>query len=140
VPLASALPFLLPFRLPHGRFLRALNPVCTKSHMITILLLLALHAPKATAMTNDVLLKARYTAAEGTDPEYGQGAIERNELRHHPLPHLEWLILADAPVSPSELQAKLNDAVDPKHGSFVVESPTADEEEQVRAGKITFQR
>ena len=108
--------------------------------MITILLLLALHAPKATAMTNEVLLKARYTAVEGTDPEYGQGAIERNELRHHPLPHLEWLILTDAPVTPSELQAKLNDAVDPKHGSFVVESPTAQEEEQVRAGKITFQK
>ncbi len=108
--------------------------------MITILLVLALHAPKATAMTNDVLLKARYNAVEGTDPEYGQGAIERNELRHHPLPHLEWLILAEAPVNASELQTKLNDAVDPKHGSFVVVSPTAEEEEQVRSGKITFQR
>ncbi len=108
--------------------------------MITILLVLALHAPKATAMTNDVLLKARYTAVEGTDPEYGQGAVERNELRHHPLPRLEWLILAEAPVSASELQRKLNDAVDPKHGSFVVVSPTAEEEEQVRSGKIMFQR
>src|SRR5436305_1074799 len=31
--------------------------------MITILLLLALHAPEATAVHDDVLLKARYTAA-----------------------------------------------------------------------------
>ena len=48
--------------------------------MITILLLLALHAPE------DSVLKARYIAVEGTDVEYGQGAIERNELLHHPLP------------------------------------------------------
>ena len=34
------------------------------------------------------VLKARYIAVEGTDPEYGQGAIERNELLHHPLPNL----------------------------------------------------
>ena len=113
--------------------------------MITILLVLALQAPKASAMTTtdvptDVLLKARYLAVEGTDPEYGQGAIERNELQHHPMPHLEWLILAAAPTSAAELKAKLNAAVDPKHGSFVVEAPSADEEEQVRAGKITFQR
>jgi hypothetical protein len=52
--------------------------------MITILLLLALHAPEAIAMHEDVLLKARYTAVEGTDPEYGQGAIERNDLRPPP--------------------------------------------------------
>ncbi|MEA2238125.1 MAG: hypothetical protein QOC81_2849 [Thermoanaerobaculia bacterium] len=109
--------------------------------MITILLLLALHAPKATAMTtDDVLLKARYIAVEGTDPEYGQSAIERNELRHHPMPHLEWLILAEGPMDAAELKANLNAAVDPKHGSFVVEAPSADEEEQVRSGRITFQR
>jgi hypothetical protein len=108
--------------------------------MITILLLLALHAPKATAMTTDVLLKARYITVEGTDPEYGQGAIERNELRHHPMPHLEWLILIEAPTSAADLQAKLNGAVDPKHGSFVVEAPSSDEEEEVRSGKIPFQR
>jgi len=108
--------------------------------MITILLLLALHAPEATAVHDDVLLKARYTAVEGTDPEYGQGAIERNDLRHHPLPHLEWLILVDAPADAAEWQAKLNASVDPKHGSFVVECATAEEEKAVREGKITMQR
>ena len=108
--------------------------------MITILLLLALHAPEASAMHDDVLLKARYTAVEGTDPEYGQGAIERNELRHHPLPHLEWLILVEAPGDPSEWQARLNAAVDPKHGSFTVERASAEEEKAVREGRVTLQK
>lgn len=108
--------------------------------MITILLLLALHAPKATAMHDDVLLKARYLAVEGTDPEYGQGAIERNELRHHPLPHLQWLILVEAPGDVADWRAKLNAAVDPKHGSFVVECASEEEEKAVREGKITMQR
>jgi hypothetical protein len=101
--------------------------------MITILLLLALRAPE------DIVLKARYIAVEGTDPEYGQGAIERNELRHHPLPHLQWLILVDS-GDPASWQAKLNAAVDPKHGSFVVECASAEEEKQARDGTITFQR
>ena len=103
--------------------------------MITILLLLALHAPEATSMN---VLKASYIAVEGTDPEYGQGAIERNELRHHPLPHLRWLILADD--TPASLQSKLNAAVDPKHGSFVVECASEEEEAAVRSGRITMQR
>ena len=101
--------------------------------MITILLLLALHAP------DDTVLKARYIAVEGTDPEYGQGAIERNELLHHPLQHLQWLILVDA-GDPESWQAKLNAAVDPKHGSFVVECASVEEEKQARDGTITFQR
>ena len=108
--------------------------------MITILLLLALHAPEATAMHDDVLLKARYIAVEGTDPEYGQGAIERNELRHRPLPHLEWLILVDGPADAVEWQARLNAAVDPKHGSFIVECASAEEEKAVKEGKITMQK
>ena len=103
--------------------------------MITILLLLALHAPEDITMN---VLKARYIAVEGTDPEYGQGAIERNELRHHPLPHLRWLILVEG--SAEEWQTKLNATVDPKHGSFVVECASAEEEEQVRSGKVTMQR
>jgi hypothetical protein len=100
--------------------------------MITILLLLALHAPE------DSVLKARYIAVEGTDVEYGQGAVERNELLHHPLSHLTWLIVAD--VTPADLQSKLNAAVDPKHGSFVVECASEEEEAAVRSGKITMQR
>jgi hypothetical protein len=100
--------------------------------MLTILLLLALHAPE------DSVLKARYIAVEGTDVEYGQGAIERNELLHHPLPHLRWLIVAD--ITPAELQTKLNAVVDAKHGSFVVECASEEEERAVRSGKVAMQR
>jgi hypothetical protein len=100
--------------------------------MLTILLLLALHAPE------DSVLKARYIAVEGTDPEYGQGAIERNEVLHHPLPHLTWLIVAEGTTE--EWQTKLNASVDPKRGSFVVECASEEEEEAVRSGKITMQR
>jgi len=108
--------------------------------MITILILLALHAPKATAMPDDVLLKVRYTAVSGTDIEYAQGAIERNDLRHRPLPNLEWLILVERPGDPAEWQTKLNAAVDPKHGSFTVECATAEEEKGVREGRIVMQK
>ena len=100
--------------------------------MLTILLLLALHAPE------DSVLKARYIAVEGTDPEHGQGAIERNEVLHHPLPHLTWMILADD--TPASLQSKLNASVDPKHGSFVVECASEEEEAAVRSGKMPMQR
>jgi hypothetical protein len=100
--------------------------------LITIVLLMALH--------DDVLLKARYIPVAGTDIEYGQGAIERNELSHHPMNDREWLFLVDLPGDPPTWQAKLNATVDPKHGSFVVECPSAEEEEQVRSGRITMQR
>ena len=100
--------------------------------MLTILLLLALHAPE------DSVLKARYIAVEGTDIEYGQGAVGSTELLHHPLPHLTWLILADGTTA--ELESKLNASVDPKHGSFVVECASEEEEKAVRSGKVTMQR
>ena len=108
--------------------------------MITILLLLALHAPEGYAMRHDVLLRARYTAVEGTDIEYGQGAIERNDLRHRPLPHLEWLILVEEPADPAAWQARLNDTVDPRHGTFTVERASVEEEAAVREGRIVMQK
>jgi len=89
---------------------------------------------------SDVLLKARYTAVKGTDPEYGQGAIERNDLPHREIEHFVWLILVEQPGDPAEWRKRLNDAVDPKHGSFTVERATAEEEEAVRSGRITMQR
>src|SRR3954465_4099369 len=97
--------FCVPFRLPTRALPRRSQSRCTNQSMLTILLLLALHAPE------DSVLKARYIAVEGTDAEAGQGAIRRNELLPHPLPRLVWLILAD--LTPTELQSKLNAAVDP---------------------------
>jgi hypothetical protein len=99
---------------------------------------------EAQAMANEpdeVLLKARYTAAKGSDPEYGQGAIERNDLRHREIERSVWLFLVDAPGDPAEWQKKLNASVDgPQHGSFTVAPASAEEAEQVRSGKITLQR
>ena len=108
--------------------------------MILILLLWALHAPKATAMDNDVLLRASYLPVPGTDPGYAQGAIERNDLRHRPMPGLQWLILVEGPADPATWQSRLNAAVDPKHGAFVVECPTEEEESAVRDGTIALQQ
>ncbi len=101
---------------------------------ISIIILLFL------AMNDSVLLKARYTAVPGTDPEYGQGAIERCEVRHRETEHFVWLILVDAPGDTAAWRTKLNEAVDPKHGSFAVERASPEEEEAVRSGKITLQR
>jgi len=88
------------------------------------------------AMT--VLLKARYTSVPGTDPEYAQGAIERNELAHREIEQFVWVFEAEG--SPEEWERRLNGTVDPMHGSFTVECATADEEAGVRDGTITLQR
>lgn len=89
-------------------------------------------------MAMAVLLKARYTVVPGTDPEYAQGAIERNELSHREIEHFVWIFEAEG--SAEEWETKLNASVDPKHGSFTVECATAEEEERVRNGTIQLQR
>jgi len=90
-------------------------------------------------MAMTVLLKAHYTSMPGADPEYGQGAIERNDLAHREIEHFVWLIQPES-GDPDEWQRKLNAAVDPTHGSFTVECATAEEEQAVRDGTITLQR
>ncbi len=104
------------------------------------LLVLFVHDGKAMDREKEVLLKARYTQVEGTDPEYGQGAIERNDLRHREITHFVWLILVDAPGDCAEWEEKLNAAVDPRHGSFRVERATEEETRKVESGEITLQR
>ena len=86
-----------------------------------------------------VLLKARYTQVPNTDPEYAQGAIERNDLAHREIEHFVWIIQTDE-GSPEEWEAKLNASVDATHGSFTVECATAEEEQGVHDGTITLQR
>jgi len=86
------------------------------------------------------ILKARYIAAEGTDLEHGQGAVERNELPHHPLEPVVWLIRVPRPADAAEWEKRLCAAVDPALGSFRVEQPTADELRRVEAGEIRFQQ
>ena len=90
-------------------------------------------------MAMTVLLKAHYTSMPDANPEYGQGAIERNDLAHREIEHFVWLIeTEDGDVE--AWQRKLNAAVDPKHGSFAVECATPEEEQSVRDGTITLQR
>jgi len=88
------------------------------------------------AMT--VLLKARYTSVPGIDPEYAQGAIERNELAHREIEPFVWVFQAEG--EPEEWERRLNATVDPAHGSFAVECATAEEEAAVREGTIALQK
>lgn len=86
------------------------------------------------------ILKVRYIAVEGTDIEYGQGAIERNELDHSVLGTSTWLIRVEAHGDPRSWDAKLNASVDPKHGCFHIEQPAEEELRRVESGEITFQK
>ena len=92
------------------------------------------------ASSDTALLKAFYTQVEGTDPEYGQVAIEKNDLPHREIEHFVWLIQVPPPGDTAQWQRKLNAAVDPKHGSFRVTRATPEEERAVAEGKIVLQR
>lgn len=87
-----------------------------------------------------MILKVRYVAVEGTDVEYGQGAIERNELEHSVLGPADWLIRVAPPADSRHWNAKLDASVDPNHGCFHVEQPTEEELRRVESGEIAFQQ
>lgn len=87
-----------------------------------------------------VILKAIYTAVAGSNVEYGQGAIEHNELEHCEIEPSVWLIRVPAPGDPVEWRRKLDAYVDPEHGRFLVEWPTADELRRVASGELMFQK
>lgn len=95
-----------------------------------------------TGMAHDdpCILKAQYIAAEGTDIEHGQGAIERNQLEHAPLDPVTWLILVPEAGDPGEWERKLNATVDRKLGSFKVGRPTAEDTRRLETGEIAFQQ
>ncbi len=97
--------------------------------------------PRLAAGTEEkkMILKVRYIAVKGTDIEYGQGAIERNELEHGVLDSSTWLIRI-APSDPRSWEAKLNASVDPNHGCFLIEQPTEEELRGVESDEITFQK
>ena len=87
-----------------------------------------------------ILLKAHYTPVKGTDPEYAQGAIERNELPHREISRFVWLIGVPEPGDPSDWQQKLNATVDAKHGVFRVTPASEEEKRKVESGEITLQK
>jgi hypothetical protein len=87
-----------------------------------------------------VILRVSYTPVAGTDIEYGQGAIERNELAHAPLTAVTWLIQVPEPGDIAEWQKRLNASVDAKQGAFEVECPSTEEQAKVDRGEIRFQQ
>jgi len=91
-------------------------------------------------MMTVVLLKAHYTPVKGSDPEYGQGAIEKNELPHREISRNVWLVQVPEPGDPPAWERNLNDAVDRKHGSFRVTPATPEEQRKVDSGEITLQK
>ncbi|MGH9456095.1 MAG: hypothetical protein ACRD2J_00450, partial [Thermoanaerobaculia bacterium] len=86
-----------------------------------------------------VVLEVRYVPNPGTDIEHGQGAIERNELEHCPLTHVEWLIRVPAPGDPAEWRRRLDASVAEGAGRFEVKPPTAEALRRLEAGECTFQ-
>ena len=87
-----------------------------------------------------LLLKALYTQVPGTDPEYAQGAIERNELAHREIARFIWLIEVPEPGDLAAWKRRLNEAVDAKHGAFDVVAASDEERRRVECGEITLQK
>ncbi len=87
-----------------------------------------------------VLLKAHYRQVPGTDPEYAQGAVEKNDLAHREIVTMVWLILVEEPGHPDDWRHRLESVTDPKHGSWTVERASAEEVEAVRSGRIMLQK
>ena len=90
--------------------------------------------------SDPALLKAQYTQIEGTDPEYAQGAIEKNDVPHREIAHFIWLIAVPQPGEPKEWEERLNAAVDRHHGSFRVVAASDAEKRRVRSGEIALQK
>jgi hypothetical protein len=87
-----------------------------------------------------LLLKALYTPVAGSDPEYAQGAIERNELAHREIARFVWIIEVPEPGDRDEWQRRLNAAVEASHGAFEVVAASEEERRRVECGEITLQR
>lgn len=92
------------------------------------------------AAPSGVLLKAHYRQVPGTDPEYAQGAVEKNDLAHREIVPMVWLILVDEPGDPDDWRNRLQSVTDSKHGSWSVERASAEDVEGVRSGRITLQK
>jgi hypothetical protein len=86
-----------------------------------------------------MILRIAYAPIDGTDVEYGQGAVERLGLAHAPLTDTAWLIRVDDPDR-AAWQKRLNEAVDPRHGAFTVDAPDGEELARVERGEISFQQ
>lgn len=87
-----------------------------------------------------IVLHAIYSPGPGTDPEHGQGAIERNELEHCPLGATEWLIRVPEPADTGRWQRQLDESVSDRAGTFEVRDATPEELQGVSRGDYRFQK
>jgi hypothetical protein len=110
--------------------------------VLAIICLLAGAAPMLASPEEEPtrILKVVYVARPGIDVEYGQGAIERNELLHAVLAATEWLIRVSPDDDARVWEERLNRSVDPAHGRFRVGPPSAEELRRVAEGEFRFQR
>ena len=86
------------------------------------------------------LMKAVYLPARDSDPEHGQGAIERHELAHREIEPFVWLIAVPPPPNATEWQCRLNETVGAQNGVFRVTEASEDEKRKVESGEIQLQR
>lgn len=91
------------------------------------------------AYAEGTLLKAVYSPVAGSDVEYGQGAIERQELAHREIARNVWLIRVEEGTA-DEWQRRLSESAGKEHGSFKVTEPTDEERRRVESGEITLQK
>jgi hypothetical protein len=99
----------------------------------------ACSAVEVSKMSEPAVLRATFLPAPGVDAEYGQGAIERCEALHRPLPNLEWVIVDDRRRAADEWARCLNEAIGGK-GRFRVEEADEALRRRVAAGEIELQR
>ncbi|MEO8034702.1 MAG: hypothetical protein ABI837_09735, partial [Acidobacteriota bacterium] len=111
-----------------------------KMHFFNVILLsLSLVMTTTKPETKDrTLLEATYTPIEGSDREYGQGAIERNDLAHREIRPNVWVIRVPDDDGPATWTQRLNAAVDSKHGSFRVVEASDEECRGVESGEIAL--
>lgn len=107
--------------------------------IITLIIIMSASAKENTA-PRDLILKARYYPAAGSNVEHGQGAIERNELWHREIEYCVWLIRVEWPGNPREWEKKLTETVYDRNGTFTVEHATAEERRLVESGAIKLQK
>jgi hypothetical protein len=110
------------------------------TRLLRFLILAMLFSAITATAPSGALLKARYRQVEGTDPSYGQGAIEKNDLAHREIEPMIWLILVDEPGDPATWQNRLAEVTSSKNGSWSVERASPEEVEAVRTGKIALQK
>ena len=86
------------------------------------------------------VLEARFIPVAGANLEYAQGAVERCEALHRPLSDTLWVIVDAQRATAQDWERRLNEAVMPGVGRFVVIDAGPELRRRVAAGEIELQR